>query len=182
METYGIEISSDFDITDRFNLHADLTLQNPKAKGFSTYTQGPIGDGSDDIVSTVPPGTADNNPKVIARATATYRPVEALSLFATYSYLGKRAANRRNAWYLPAFSTVDVGLAWDVNRNFSVQGNITNLFNTVGIMGWAKGGSLLTALDRQTLTPAQVAADPNQLFSVLPNQPRAFYLTASLKL
>lgn len=182
VETYGIEISSDFDITDRFNLHADLTLQNPKAKGFSTYTQGPIGDGSDDIVSTVPPGTADNNPKVIARATATYRPVEALSLFATYSYLGKRAANRRNAWYLPAFSTVDVGLAWDVNRNFSVQGNITNLFNTVGIMGWAKGGSLLTALDRQTLTPAQVAADPNQLFSVLPNQPRAFYLTASLKL
>ena len=65
--------------------------------------------------------------------------------------------------------------------NFSVQGNVTNVFNTVGIMGWAKSGSLLTALDRQTLTPAQVAADPNQLFSVLPNQPRAFYLTLSFK-
>lgn len=182
VETFGIEISGDFDVTDKLNLHADLTLQDPKASGFSTYTQGPKGDGTDDIVSTVPAGTADNNPKVIARATATYRPVEAVSLFATYSYLGKRAANRRNAWYLPAFSTVDVGVAWDVSSNFSVQGNVTNLFNTVGIMGWAKGGSLLTALDRQTLTPAQVEADPNQLFSVLPNQPRAFYLTLSMKL
>lgn len=182
VETYGIEISGDFDVTDQLNLHADLTLQDPKASGFSTYTQGPKGDGTDDIVSTVPSGTADNNPKVIARATATYRPVDAVSLFATYSYLGKRAANRREAWYLPAFSTVDVGVAWDVNSNFSVQGNVTNLFNTVGIMGWAKGGSLLTALDRQTLTPAQVQADPNQLFSVLPNQPRAFYLTLSMKL
>ena len=82
---------------------------------------------------------------------------------------------------MPGFSTVDAGFAWDVTRNFSVQGNVTNVFNTVGIMGWAKSGSLLTALDRQTLTPAQVAADPNQLFSVLPNQPRAFYLTLSLK-
>ena len=181
VETYGIELSGDFDLSRKFNLHTDLTLQNPKSSGFSTYTQGPKGDGSDDIISTVPAGTADNNPKIIARATATYRPVETLSLFATYSYLGKRAANRRDAWYLPGFSTVDAGFAWDVTGNFSVQGNVTNVFNTVGIMGWAKSGSLLTALDRQTLTPAQVAADPNQLFSVLPNQPRAFYLTLSFK-
>lgn len=181
VETYGIEMSGDFDLSRQFNLHADLTLQNPKAKGFSTYTQGPRGDGSDDIVSTVPPGVADNNPKVLARVTATYRPIEAVSLFATYSYLGKRAANRRNAWYLPAFSTVDAGAAWDVSGSISVQANVTNVFNKVGIMGWAKSGSLLTALDRQTLTPQQVAADPNQLFSVLPNQPRAFYLTMTLK-
>ncbi len=182
VETYGIEISGDFDISRQLNLHADLTLQNPKSSGFSTYTQGPKGDGTDDIVSTVPNGTADNNPKIIARATATYRPVETLSLFATYSYLGKRAANRRDAWYLPGFSTVDAGVAWDVTTKFSLQANVTNVLNTVGIMGWAKSGSLLTALDRQTLTPQQVAADPNQLFSVLPNQPRAFYMTLSLKI
>lgn len=181
VETYGIELSGDYDVTRKLNFHADLTLQNPRSKGFSTYIQGPKGDGTDDIVSTVPAGTADNNPKIIARATATYRPVEPLSLFATFSYLGKRAANRRDAWYLPGFSTVDAGMAWNVNDSFSVQANVTNVFDKVGIMGWAKSGSLLTALDRQTVTPQQVAADPNQLFSVLPNQPRAFYLTLKLK-
>lgn len=181
IETFGVEISGDFDLSDQLNLHADLTLQDPQASGFSTYTQGALGDGTDDTVSTVPDGDADNNPKIILRTTATYRPTDSFSLFATYSYLGERAANRHNAWYLPAFSTVDAGASWDVNETITLQLNVTNVFNEEGVMGWAKGGSFLNALDRQVLTKAQVDANPDQLFSVLPNQPRAFYLTVKAR-
>lgn len=179
IETYGVEFSGDWDVSEKLSLNTSLTLQNPKARGFGTYTQGPIGDGTDDIANIIPSGTADNNPKIIFRGTATYRPVEAVSIFATYSYLGKRAANRYNAFYLPGFSTVDAGASWDINKTFRLQANVTNVFNTVGIMSWGKSGSLLNALDRQALTPAQVQSNPNQLFSVLPNPPRAFYLTGT---
>jgi len=180
VETYGIELSGTYDVSEKLNLNGNLTLQNPKARNFGTYTQGPLGNGSDDVATTVPAGEADNNPKIIARTTATYRPIETVSLFATYSYLGKRAANRRNAFYLPGFSTVDVGASWEVTQKVRLQANVTNVFNKVGIMSWGKSGSLLSALDRQALTPEQVAANPNQVFSVLPNPPRAFYVTATV--
>lgn len=180
IETYGVEFSGDLEFSEQLNLRANLTLQDPKARGFSTYAQGPRGDGTDDILTTVPSGQADNNPKIIFRGTAIYRPIEPLSLFATYSYLGKRAANRRNAFDLPGFATVDLGATWEVTEKVRVQANVTNLFDKVGIMSWAKSGSLLSALDRQAFTPEQRAANPNQLFSVIPIQPRAFYLTATV--
>jgi outer membrane receptor protein involved in Fe transport len=181
IETLGVEVSGDWDVNERLELHTALTLQDPKASGFSTYTQGPKGDSTDDVVVTIPSGRADNNPKVIVRSTAVYRPMDRVSLFATYNYLGKRAANRFNAFDLPGFSTVDAGGSFDVTERVRVQVNVTNVFDQFGVLSWAKSGSFLTALDRQALTPAAVAANPNQLFSILPTQPRAFFVTATVK-
>lgn len=181
IETYGIEMEADVDLGDLFNVRAALTLQNPKSSGFGAYTQGPIGDGSDDTLVSVPNGDADNNPKIMARTTATFTPVEAVSLFATLNYTGKRAANRYNAFYLPGFATVDLGAAFTFAERFKLQANVNNVLNSQGVLSYGRSGGLLSILDRQGLTPAQVAANPNQLFSILPTQPRAFYLTGTVQ-
>jgi outer membrane receptor protein involved in Fe transport len=178
--TYGVEFSADADVSRFFNLRAALTVQEPTSKGFGTYTAN-TGSRSDDVLVSIPTGDADVNPKVIANATATFTPIEGVQIFLDYSYLGKRAANQFNAFYLPAFSTVGVGASFEINEHFKIQANVTNLFNNVGIYSWAPSGSFLAALDRQVLTPAAVAANPNQLFSVVPSQPRAFFVTGSFE-
>lgn len=180
IETYGVEFSGDIDVSDQLSLRANLTLQNPKARDFGTYAQGPKADGTDDILLLTPAGDADNNPKFMFRGTAVYQPTEEVALFATYNYLGERAANRFNTFYLPGFATVDIGATWDVTEKFRVQANVNNLFDEVGIMSWTKSGSLIGALNRQAFTPEDRAANPDQLFGVIASPPRAFFVTATI--
>ncbi len=53
-------------------------------------------------------GYDDTNPKLMSRTTATVKPSEAFQIFLTHNYLGKRAANRHNAWHMPGIHTVDL--------------------------------------------------------------------------
>lgn len=181
VETFGVEIQTNSNPTDWLNIYSALTLQKPKSKGFSTYLQN-LPPRADDQLVTIPSGDADNNPKIIARTTVTVKPRQGLSVFATYSYLGKRAANRFNAFYLPDYSTVDIGAAYDVTQNFRLQANVNNLFNNYGILSWSRSGSVLASFDRQGLRPQDVAAaGPNGLIQVVPSPSRAFFLTGTLK-
>jgi outer membrane receptor protein involved in Fe transport len=72
---------------------------------------------------------------------------------------------------------VDLGATLHVTDHLSTGVNINNVFNEQGILSFAPSGTLLAALDRQSLTPAQIQANPNQVFSILPNQPRAYFVT-----
>jgi outer membrane receptor protein involved in Fe transport len=81
-------------------------------------------------------------------------------VFTQVSYLGKRAANAANAFYLPAFTTVDIGGSWNINKHIKAQVNVNNLFNQVGIMSWSMTG-FLASLNRQGLTAAQYNPTPS---------------------
>ena len=180
--TYGVEINGDFDVSEKFNIRTAITIQEPKASGFSTYNHAPTPTNPrNDILVQTPEGDADNNPKLMSRTTATFKPVEAASIFLTHSYLGKRAANRNNAWYLPGFHTVDFGASYEFAERFKLQVNVNNVFNQFGIMSWARAGGFLASLDRQGLTKADVATNPGGSFSVVPAQPRSFWITATAK-
>lgn len=178
IRTYGVEVQSNLQFGN-FNWYSAVTIQDPKAYGFSTYLANTTLR-TDDTLVTIPSGDADNNPKLMIRSTGTVDVADNFQLFATYSYLGKRAANRFNAFYLPGFSTVDLGAAWSVGP-FKLQANINNLLNNYGIMSYSRSGSLSATLDRQGLTAAQVAANPGGLLQVIPSQPRSFWLSASVK-
>lgn len=182
IETYGVEIDADADIGSMLNLRTAITLQNPKASKFGLWIANDPGSPDDELQST-PKGDADNNPKILTRTTATLTPVDSLSLFLTHSYTGKRAANRANAWYLPGFHTFDFGAAYEFgpDKRFKLQANVNNVFNQFGIMSWARSGGFLASLDRQGLTKEAVAADPNQLLSIVAVQPRSFWLTGTVK-
>ena len=180
IKTYGVEFNGDVDFGDMFNIRTAITIQNPKASKFANWNFN-AAPRADDVLVQTPSGDADNNPKFMARTTATIDPAENVSIFVTHNYLGKRAANRENAWYLPGFHTFDLGASFEFGEAFKVQANVNNLFNQFGIMSWARAGGFLASLDRQGLTAASVAANPNQSFSIVPSQPRSFWLTGTVK-
>jgi iron complex outermembrane recepter protein len=187
IKTYGVEFNGDVDLGSMFNVRTAITVQNPKASGFGAISQSVVNDplsGTNTYTYTriaTPKGDADNNPKLMTRTTATFKPSDAFQIFVTHSYLGKRAANRNNAFYLPGFHTVDFGASYEFGEHFKLQANVNNVFNQFGVMSWARGGGFFGALDRQGLTKAEVAANPNALYSVVPAQPRSFWLTATAK-
>lgn len=178
IKTYGIEIAASARVTQALSLQGNLTLQNPKASNYYTWAQGPKGDGSDDVKTPIPGGDADNNPKIIFRGGADYLITPDVKVFTQVSYLGKRAANAANAFYLPAFTTVDIGGSWNINKHIKAQVNVNNLFNQVGIMSWSMTG-FLASLNRQGLTAAQY--NPNAIYPVVPSQARSFVFTLSAK-
>jgi hypothetical protein len=51
---------------------------------------------------------------------------------------------------------------------------VNNLTNSNGIMSWTPPGLLVS---RGYYSPAQVQANPNAVFGVVPIQPRSVYLT-----
>jgi outer membrane receptor protein involved in Fe transport len=174
--TYGVELEADADLLRVLNLKTALTLQDSRSQGYAIWVFNSPGP-QDDTISRVPDGEADNTAKIMSSTTLTYRPFERLTSFLTWRYMGKRAANRYDAFYLPGFHEVDFGALYRVTDHLTVEANINNLFNQFGILGFAPAGTLLGALDRQSLTPAQIQANPNQTFSILPNQPRSYFLT-----
>ena len=178
--TYGLEVEGDVDFANVLNFRTALTLQKSKSKDFATYNFGAPGE-ADDVAVRVPDGDADNTPKVMATSTLTYSPVEAFDAALTWRYMGSRPANRYNAFDLPAYSEFNLNATWRANERFTVNASINNLFNQRGVLAFAPAGSLLSALNRQALTPAQVATNPNQTFSILENQPRSMYLTVGYK-
>jgi iron complex outermembrane recepter protein len=187
IKTYGVEFNGDIDIGSMFNLRTAITIQEPKASGFGTIAQSVVTNtvtGRNTYTytgTTTPEGDADNNPKFMTRTTATFKPSDAFQIFLTHSYLGRRAANRANAFYLPGFHTFDLGASYEFAKRLKLQVNVNNLFNQFGVMSWARGGGFFNSLDRQGLTKAEATANPNALYSVVPAQPRSFWITATAK-
>jgi len=179
IETFGVEMALTGKIVSTLSGRVNLTLQEPKSRKFGSYTQGPTGDGSDDVLSMIAPGDADNNPKIILRAGLDWQPIQDVTLFAEVNHLGKRAANAANAFYLPAYTTLDMGGSWKVNEHFKLQLNVTNVTNTLGVMSWSRSGSLLASIDRQGL--AKGAYNAKDLYPIVPVQPRAAFISANVK-
>jgi outer membrane receptor protein involved in Fe transport len=189
IKTYGVEISATGEIVETLTGHAQITLQNPRSSGFTTYAQGAKGDGTDDVKNIVPEGDADNNPKIIIRAGLDWKPVPEVTLFGEFNYIGKRAANLNNAFYLPAYNTTDVGGTWNINKMFKLQLNVTNVFNQSGVLSWSRSGGFLDSLDRQGVTKPNPAAathpasdySPTAVYPIVNVQARAFFLTLGAK-
>jgi outer membrane receptor protein involved in Fe transport len=179
IETYGVEMALAARISSTLSSRINLTLQSPKSRNFGSWAQGKKGDGSDDVLTLIAPGDADNNPKIILRGGLDWTPIKSVTLFGEVNHLGKRAANQANAFYLPAYTTLDLGASWDVTDRFKLQFNMVNVTNTLGVMSWSRSDSLLASIDRQGL--AKGAYDPKGLYPILGIQPRAAFLSANYK-
>lgn len=178
--TYGVELEGDVDMTSTLNLHTAITLQKGKSKNFAVYVFNGPGE-ADDTVAKVPDGNLDNLPNLLATTTLRFTPSSFFTTYATWRHIGQRAANRYVAFNLPSYNEVDLGATLSFGERATLGFNVNNVFNSHGVLSWAPGGALTAALDRQALTPASVAANPGQLFSVIENQPRSFFVTAGLK-
>jgi outer membrane receptor protein involved in Fe transport len=180
LTTFGVEIEADYQITEALNLSTSLTIQNSESKDFAIWVANtPSRD--DDVLVATPDGDADNIPHVMARTTLAYAPTDWASAFVTWNYLGDRPANRYNAFDLPAFSIFDLGVYFQLTDSLQLRADVKNVLNeTEGVLSWAPSGGFFAALDRQAFTPAQLAANPDQFFSIVTAPPRAYFLTLDL--
>lgn len=180
LETIGIEVEANAQLTDSLNLNVAATFQDSKSRDFRTWVAGSPGP-QDDRIAVVPDGEADNNPRVMSTTTLTFAPVERFSSFLSWRYLGARQANRFNTFKLPGFHQLDLGAAFQITDAIEINANVNNVLNGAGVMSWGPSGGLLASLDRQAFTPAQLAANPNQNLNIITIQPRAFFIGAGVK-
>lgn len=178
--TVGIEVEANADLASTLNLNIAATFQDSQSRGFRTWVAGAPGP-QDDTITGVPDGEADNNPRVMSTSTLTYTPSDRFTTFLSWRYLGARQANRFNTFKLPAFSQFDLGAVFNITRAIQISANVNNLLNSQGVFSWGPAGGLLASLDRQAFTPAQLAANPDQNFNIIPVQPRAYFIGANVK-
>ncbi|HEY0780641.1 MAG TPA: TonB-dependent receptor [Gemmatirosa sp.] len=174
IKTVGLELETHGQMTNGLGLGTAITLQNSKAVTWNLAESGGQGPQSDTVVS-YSGGQAENNPKVMFDVTPTYTH-GSLSTFVTWHYLSKRPANVPHAFDLPAFSQFNAGFDVAVMRQTRLGLAVNNLFNGQGIMSWTPPGLLYS---RGYYTSADIRANPNAIFGVVPIQPRSVYLTLS---
>ena len=179
VETYGLELESNYSLTDHLSFRAAITAQKSTTNKWAFWNTGAPGP-QDDVVVDVSGNRAELVPNLMINFGPTYT-IDKFTLFGNYRYMGSRAANVINAFELPAYSQFDAGFTYNLTKALSLQGNVNNVFNSIGVMGWAPPGGFPAAIDPQGFTPAKREADPNAAYSILSVQPRSYYLTAVFK-
>ncbi len=169
-ETFGVELEASIDVSDRFNVRFSGTLQDSESIDNAVWRANNPGR-SDDTILQLPDGDAANTAKVQGAITGTYSR-DLWSTFITLRHLGDRPANANNTFDLEAFTTIDVGASYKVNDDLTFRLNVNNLTNEHGVLSWQGAGDF-NGLDR-SFTPV------NELWSVVHQQPRAIFFTASI--
>ena len=179
IETYGLELESNYSLTEHFSFRAVATVQQATAKKWGTWILGSPG-AQDDKVQDFSGNRAVNVPNYMFTLGPNYT-TDRFSLFGTYRYMGNRAANVANTFLLPSFSQFDAGFGYTFSKSLALQGNVNNLFNSIGVMGWGAPGGFPASLDNEGFTRAKLEANPNAAYTINSIQPRAYYLTATYK-
>jgi len=181
LNTFGVEAESNFALTKHFSTRVGVTVQSSKATTWQTWVMGENGT-ADDQLSNYNGNTAENVPTLMFSVVPAYSFAKGY-VFATWKYMGKRAANMSNAFDLPGFHEFGLGAGYDITQKLSVSANVNNLFNTFGAMNWSPTTerNLIDAFSHDSFTPERRAANPNSIYSILAIQPRAYFISATYK-
>ncbi|MEZ0538114.1 TonB-dependent receptor [Fibrella arboris] len=177
--TYGLELEGTYAFTPQFSVRGHATVQSSNVVSYKTWISGGKGPASD-VLRDFSGNETDNNAQLMFGLSPSYSAGKFTTTL-TYNYLGSRQANIPNAFKLPAFGQADLSVGYDVSPTFRLQGNINNLTNVYGVLGWSGPGGFPAALNRQGFTKDFVAANPNAVFATQGSMPRAYFLTASYK-
>ncbi|WP_375447594.1 TonB-dependent receptor [uncultured Fibrella sp.] len=178
-QTFGVEIEGNYTFTRNLSLRAHATIQRSKATSYKTWIASDKGQAFDQLLD-FSGNETDNNAKLMFGLTPNYTAGK-FNAQLNYTYLGSRQANIPNAFQLPAFGQADLSLGYSVSPRLHLQGNINNLLNTYGVLGWSGPGGFPAALNRQGFTKDFVAANPSAVYATQGSMPRAYFLTASYK-
>jgi outer membrane receptor protein involved in Fe transport len=181
LNTFGVEAEANVAFTRNFSVRAGLTAQSSKATTWQSWVMGANGK-QDDMLVNNNGNTAENVPSLMFSVVPTYSFKKGY-VFIAGKYMGRRAANMANAFYLPGFLETNFGAGYDITSKLSVSANINNLFNTFGAMNWSPTteGSLIDAFSHDSFTPERLAANPNSIYSVLAIQPRAYFVSVTYR-
>jgi iron complex outermembrane receptor protein len=179
IQTYGLELEGNYNLTQQFSVRAVATLQRSFAKNWGVWITGNPGP-QDDVVQDFSGYRTENVPNLMINVSPTYT-MGKFSLFGSYRYMGNRAANVPNAFFLPGFSQLDLGASYTISKALSLQANVNNVTNTLGMMGFIRPGGFPVAADLEGFTVAQREANASAVYAGSFIQPRSYYLTAIYK-
>jgi iron complex outermembrane receptor protein len=174
---YGVEVDGAAHLDDNFAVRAALTWQHATELDNYHYTQpngpGPIQDAV--LVDSNQGFESANVPDWMATITPSYTNGRFYAQL-QWQYMGARAANNFDAWEIPAYQKTNMTVQWQLTTNAYVAFTVNNLFNGQGVTEWSAGGPYPDGLFvTGTYTKAQVAANPNQIFSILEIPARAYF-------
>jgi iron complex outermembrane recepter protein len=174
---YGVEVDGTVRLNENFFIRGALTWQKATELHDYHYIQpngpGPIQDAV--LIDSNQGFESANVPDWMATITPTYINGRFLAQL-QWQYMGARAANNFDAWEIPAYQKTNMTLQWELTPHAYLAFTVNNLFNGQGVTEWSAGGPYPDGLFvTGTYTKAQVAANPNQIFSILEIPARAYF-------
>jgi iron complex outermembrane recepter protein len=177
--TQGVEIEGDITLSKMFSVRASATFQNSVAEQYKAWVANANGR-SDDVLLNFSGNKTGGVPPVMFNIAPRITINDFYGIL-SYNHLSERPANTANGWNMPGFNNVDLSAGYMFSKKLSAQFNVNNLLNQYGIMEWLAPGNFPTNTNRDAVTKAFVAANPNSLYTSLRNMPRSFFLTMTYK-
>jgi outer membrane receptor protein involved in Fe transport len=179
----GLELEGNYTFNGHWSIRASAMTQQFTADRFRFYDTRQNGPADDTLIDRSNKKISSAAPPLILNFTPTYTAGK-LYINCNWYYLGRRAANSSETFYLPAFSQFDLNLGYALSPKIQVQASINNLFNTFGLMSWngpTTSGLPFETFDTENFSPEKRAANPNVVYYTGSVQPRSFFLTCSFK-
>ncbi len=123
--TVGVEIEASYAFTEHWLIRGNAVFQSSKADTYKIWLANANGK-ADDKLQDFSGNKTDNNARTIFNINPIYNGDKFYASL-NLSYMGARQANVVNAFELPAFSTLDLSLGYDISKKFRLQANINNL-------------------------------------------------------
>ncbi len=177
--TKGVEIEADINFNKNFGLKASALIQQSNATVYKTWIANANGP-QDDVLLDFSGNKTGGVPPLMLNLAPRFA-MDNFFAILSYNHLSKRPANTPNGFEMKGFDNVDLSAGYTFSKQLSLQFNINNVFNQFGVQNWLGSGGFPTSLNRDRITPAYVAANPNDTFSATRNMPRAYFLTVSYK-
>jgi iron complex outermembrane receptor protein len=171
--TIGLEVEGNFSLTQSFAINLKATIQNPEATRFSIYNANGTVDESDDDIVDYSGNKIPHNPNVMLEISPNYS-VDKFNAFLSLRYMGERKGNVSNAFILPAFSTVNAGLGYQLSKSVSISLIANNVLNSTGLMNFF--GPNEFGSNSNAATTEFIEANPDASFVVFPISPRSIFL------
>jgi iron complex outermembrane recepter protein len=177
IKTMGVEIDELYDANKNFNIRGVVTLQTSTATVYNSWIHDFTG--KDTQISNSGNQTA-NVPNVMFNITPEYTNDKFYTNL-TWNFMGKRQANFANAFTMNSFSQFNFAAGFNISKSLSVSGNINNLLNSYGVLGWVAPGTFPNNLNLEGLSKAQVTASPTAFYETFGTPPRAYFFSLSYK-
>ncbi len=180
----GLEVEGNYAFNNHWSIRASGMVQQFTADKYQFYDTRQAGPSDDTLIDRSKKTITSAAPPVIFTITPTYTHNKFFANINWY-YMGKRAANSSETFYLPAFSQIDVNMGYAISPKIQLQASVNNIFNTFGIMEWTApttSGLPFETFDLENFSPKKRAANPDAIYYTSAIQPRSFWVSLSLKL
>ncbi|HPH18699.1 MAG TPA: TonB-dependent receptor [Haliscomenobacter sp.] len=180
----GLELEGNYTFNAHWSIRASAMTQQFTADRYQFYDIRQDGPADDTLIDRSNKKISSAAPPLIVNLVPTYTAGK-LYFNCNWYYMGRRAANSSETFYLPAFSQFDLNLGYALSPKVQLQASINNLFNTFGLMNWngpTTSGLPFETFDIENFSPEKRAANPDVVYYTGSIQPRAYFLSCTLKL